>query len=34
MSTGALVFMLLSWAFVLGLTLWAFGRIVGTRRRE
>lgn len=32
MSTGALVFMLLSWIFVLGLTSWAFAKILRTRR--
>lgn len=28
MSTGALIFMALSWALVLGLTTWAFARIL------
>ena len=28
MTTGAILFMLLSWTFVLGLTLWAFGKIL------
>lgn len=28
MTTGAVVFMVLSWACVLGLTAWAFGRIL------
>jgi hypothetical protein len=28
MTTSSLVFMALSWAFVLGLTFWAFGRIL------
>lgn len=28
MTAGALVFMLLSWTFVLGLTSWAFWRIL------
>ncbi|MBW3655262.1 MAG: hypothetical protein KY444_04095 [Gemmatimonadetes bacterium] len=28
MSAGALLFMLLSWSFVLGLTTWSFGRIL------
>ena len=32
MSTGAVLFMVASWAFVLGLTFWAFARIVATRR--
>ncbi len=28
MSPGAMLFMALSWSFVLGLTFWAFGRIL------
>lgn len=28
MTTGALLFMVLSWSFVLGLTGWAFGKIL------
>lgn len=28
MSTGAIAFMALSWTFVLGLTFWAFGKIL------
>jgi hypothetical protein len=28
MSTGALLFMLASWSFVLGLTAWSFARIL------
>lgn len=32
MSPGALAFLLLSWAFVLGLTFWSFGRILRNRR--
>ena len=32
MSGGALIFMLLSWAFVLGLTFWSFGRILGSQK--
>ncbi len=32
MSPGALLFMLLSWSFVLGLTGWAFGRILRHRK--
>lgn len=28
MSTGALLFMLASWTFVLGLTVWSFARIL------
>lgn len=30
MSTGALVFMLLAWACVLGLTGWCFARLLQT----
>jgi hypothetical protein len=30
MSTGALVFMLLAWASVLGLTGWCFARLLRT----
>jgi hypothetical protein len=33
MTAGALTFMILSWGFVLGLTIWAFARILGTDRR-
>jgi hypothetical protein len=32
MSTGALIFMVVSWTFVLGLTFWAFGMIL--RRKK
>lgn len=32
MSTGALVFMLVSWAAVLGLMLWSFGKILRTQQ--
>lgn len=28
MTPGAAVFMVLSWGFVLGLTVWSFGRIL------
>lgn len=28
MTTGAIIFMALSWAFVLGLTAWSFGKIL------
>ena len=28
MTTGALIFMALAWAFVLGLTFWSFYRLV------
>lgn len=28
MTTGAIIFMALSWSFVLGLTLWSFVRIL------
>lgn len=32
METGAIVFWALSWGFVLGLTGWAYGRILRGRR--
>jgi hypothetical protein len=32
MTTGALVFMGLSWAFVLGLTGWSFTRLLRKKR--
>jgi hypothetical protein len=32
MSTGALIFMLASWAFVLGLTFWSFAKILQKQR--
>lgn len=32
MTTGALLFMLASWTFVLGLTLWSFYRLMKTER--
>mgnify|MGYP003580532414 CR=1 FL=1 len=32
MTTGALLFMLGSWAVVLGLTAWSYGRIVRGRK--
>ena len=32
MSTGAIVFLALSWLFVLGLTGWAFMRILRSQR--
>jgi hypothetical protein len=28
MSTGAIIFMALSWTFVLGLTIWSFSKIL------
>lgn len=34
MTTGALIFMLLSWSFVLGLTGWSFWRILRQDRRR
>ncbi|HEX5520933.1 MAG TPA: hypothetical protein VFX29_04520 [Longimicrobiaceae bacterium] len=33
MTTGALIFLLASWSFVLGLTFWAFARILRQPRR-
>ncbi|MGH7541873.1 MAG: hypothetical protein ACRELC_12820 [Gemmatimonadota bacterium] len=32
MTTSAIVFMTASWAFVLGLVAWSFGRILGHKR--
>lgn len=32
MSTGALAFMLISWFLVLGLTSWAYSRVLGNKR--
>jgi len=32
MSTGAMLFMALSWTFVLGLTFWSFSKILKTQR--
>ena len=32
MTTGAIVFMVLSWSFVLGLTFWSFVRILRNPR--
>lgn len=34
MTTGALVFMLVSWAFVLGLTFWSFARILRNQKHH
>jgi hypothetical protein len=32
MTAGALIFMLASWAFVLGLTFWSFARILRSQK--
>jgi hypothetical protein len=32
MTTGAIIFMVLSWTFVLGLTFWSFGRILAHKK--
>ncbi len=32
MSTGAIIFMTLSWVFVLGLTTWSYALILGHKR--
>lgn len=32
MSTGALLFMLVSWTFVLGLTFWSFAKILRVQK--
>ncbi len=34
MTTGSLIFMLLSWAFVLGLLFWSYGRIFSVQARR
>ncbi|MEW5928439.1 MAG: hypothetical protein AB1941_13305 [Gemmatimonadota bacterium] len=32
MSTGAMIFLILSWTFVLGLTTWSFSRILSGKK--
>ena len=32
MTTGAVIFMLASWTFVLGLTAWSFARLLGGKK--
>ena len=32
MSTGALIFMIISWTFVLGLVTWCYARILSGKR--
>ena len=34
MRTTALIFMLLAWGFVLGLTIWSFRRLMATPQEE
>lgn len=34
MRTGALIFLVLSWTFVLGLTVWAFARVLRSMRHH
>ena len=34
MTTGAVVFMAASWAFVLGLTLWSFAKVLRHERHH
>ena len=36
MTAGALLFMIVSWSIVLGLTIWAFARVLqaGERRKD
>lgn len=34
MSRDALLFLLLSWGFVLGLAIWSFGRVLSRKPRE
>ncbi|HLL85168.1 MAG TPA: hypothetical protein VK420_21035 [Longimicrobium sp.] len=32
MTTGSLLFLIISWAFVLGLTVWSFARILSGKK--
>jgi hypothetical protein len=32
MTTGSLLFLIISWTFVLGLTLWSFARILSGKK--
>jgi hypothetical protein len=32
MTAGALIFLIASWTFVLGLTFWSFARILGAQK--
>lgn len=34
MTTGAVVFLVLSWTFVLGLTVWSFSRVLRSIRKQ
>ena len=34
MTTGALIFLILAWSFVLGLTAWSFWRLMSTPKDE
>lgn len=34
MSTGAIIFMAASWAFVLGLTFWSFSRVLAKQKHH
>ena len=34
MSTGAIIFMALSWAFVLGLTAWSFAKLLADKQHH
>ena len=34
MTTGALIFMILAWTFVLGLTIWSYRRLLSTPADE
>jgi hypothetical protein len=34
MTTGAIIFMALSWGFVLGITFWSFGRLLTLKKHH
>ena len=34
MTTGALIFMLVSWTFVLGLMFWSFGKVLQKQKHH
>jgi hypothetical protein len=34
MTTGAIIFMLASWTFVLGLTFWSFARVLAKQKHH
>lgn len=34
LNLGGWIFLLASWAFIIGLTIWCFARILGTKKSE